>query len=60
MVRELERQEKATRDLANLQIAAQREAEQRHAQQMANMTSLGRGFTAVGLLAAAGLGIAAK
>jgi TP901 family phage tail tape measure protein len=60
MVRELERQEKATRDLAQMQIAAQRENEQRHAQQMANMGELGRGFAAVGAAAAIGLGLAAK
>lgn len=60
MVRELDRQEKAVRDLANLQMQAQRENERRQAAQLMGMERLGRGFTAMGLLAAAGMGLAAK
>lgn len=60
MVRELDRQEKATRDLANLQMAAQRENERRQAAQIASLGDVGKAMTAVGLLAAAGLGLAAK
>lgn len=60
MVRELDRQERAVRDLANLQMQAQRENEARQAAQLAGLRSLGRGFTAFGLVAAAGMGLAAK
>lgn len=60
LVRELDKVERAQRNLANMQIAAQQEAEQRRAAQLAGMESVGRGLTAVGLLAAAGLGLAAK
>ena len=60
MVRELDKLERQERQVAAMQMAAAREAEQRNAARLASMESLGRGFTAVGLLAAAGLGIAAK
>lgn len=60
MVRELDKLERQERQVAAMQMAAAREAEQRNAARLASMESLGRGFTAVGLLAAAGLGLAAK
>ena len=60
LVRELDRQEAEVRRLANLQMQAHREDQARQAQRLASMEKVGRGFTAVGLLAAAGLGLAAK
>lgn len=60
MVREMDRLEKQERQLASLQMAAAREAEQRNAARLAGVESLGRGLAAVGMLAAAGLGLAAK
>lgn len=60
MVRELDRQEKAVRDLARLQMAAQRENEARQAAQAAGLEKVGRATTAMGLVVAAGMGLAAK
>ena len=60
MVRELERQETAERQLAAMQVAAARENEARQAARLMSMEAVGRGFTMVGLLAAAGLGVASK
>lgn len=58
--RELNKQEAAQRSLANMQMAAAREQQRMDAARMSSMVSVGKGFTAVGLLAAAGLGMATK
>ena len=58
--RELAKQEAAQRSLANMQMAAAREQQRLDAARLSSMTAVGKGFTAVGLLAAAGLGLAAK
>lgn len=58
--RELAKQEAAQRSMAAVEAAAYRESERRRAAQLMGMTALGKGFTAVGLLAAAGLGLAGK
>lgn len=60
LVRELDRQEREVRNLANLQIQAQRENERRMAAQLMGMERLGAGFTTFGLLVMAGMGMAAK
>jgi TP901 family phage tail tape measure protein len=58
--RELAKQEAAQRQLANLQMAAAKEQQRLDQVRLASMSKVGMGFTAVGLLAAAGLGMAAK
>lgn len=58
--RELNKQEAAQRSLANMQMAAAREQQRIDQARVASMASVGKGFTAVGLLAAAGLGMATK
>jgi TP901 family phage tail tape measure protein len=58
--RELAKQEAAQRSLANMQMAAMREQQRMDQARLTSMTAVGKGFTAVGLLAAAGLGLATK
>ena len=58
--RELNKQERAERNLASLQMQAAAESERRRATQLASMAAVGKGFTMVGALAAIGLGVAAK
>ncbi len=60
LARELNKAEQAERNMANLQMAAFREAEARRAKQLAGYTQIGTAAGLMGAAIAAGLGIAGK
>lgn len=60
MVAELDRQEKAERSLANMQMQAARQDEARRKAQLEATAAVGRGMLLMGTAAAVGLGLAAK